>query len=95
MSDFANRLIQFIKAILPEMMQLKYEAIRENDIHFFRGTCHLFYKDLSKAKPLPHSTPAWICGDLHLENFGSFRGKNDLVYFDLNDFDEVLLATAA
>jgi uncharacterized protein (DUF2252 family) len=25
---------------------------------------------------------------LHLQNFGSFRGANRLVYFDLNDFDE-------
>jgi len=77
------------------MVQLKYEAMRENAFRFFRGTCHLFYEDLSRAKPLPLSPLAWICGDLHLENFGSFRGENDLVYFDLNDFDEGLLAPAA
>ncbi|HKW11371.1 MAG TPA: DUF2252 family protein [Gemmatimonadaceae bacterium] len=34
------------------------------------------------------------CGDLHLENVGSFRGDNRLVYFDLNDFDEGGLAPA-
>ena len=69
--------------------------MRENAFRFFRGTCHLFYEDLAGAKPLPLSPLAWICGDLHLENFGSFRGENDLVYFDLNDFDEGLLAPAA
>src|SRR3569833_595469 len=67
----------------------------ENPFRFFRGTCHLFYEDLAAAKPLPLSPLAWICGDLHLENFGSFRGLNGLVYFDLNDFDEGLLAPAA
>jgi uncharacterized protein (DUF2252 family) len=34
----------------------------------------------------------WICGDLHLENFGSYRSDNNQVYFDLNDFDEAVLA---
>lgn len=36
----------------------------------------------------------WVCGDLHLENFGSYKGDNRLVYFDLNDFDEAALAPA-
>ncbi|HSC40459.1 MAG TPA: DUF2252 family protein, partial [Chitinophagaceae bacterium] len=44
---------------------------------------------------LPYSPPVWISGDLHLENFGSFKGDNRQVYFDLNDFDESLLAPAA
>ncbi|MFM6603256.1 MAG: DUF2252 domain-containing protein, partial [Dolichospermum sp.] len=34
----------------------------------------------------------WICGDLHLENFGSYKGNNRLVYFDINDFDEAVIA---
>ncbi|MBV8124801.1 MAG: DUF2252 family protein, partial [Paucibacter sp.] len=37
----------------------------------------------------PH---AWICGDAHLENFGSYKGDNRLAYFDINDFDEATLA---
>jgi len=37
----------------------------------------------------------WVCGDLHLENFGSFKGDNRLVYFDVNDFDESALAPAS
>lgn len=95
MSDLAQRLQLFNQELLPEMVQLKYEAMAENPFRFFRGTCHLFYEDLAAAKPLPLSPLAWICGDLHLENFGSFRGENGLVYFDLNDFDEGLLAPAA
>src|SRR6202023_1394426 len=35
---------------------------------------------------------AWLCGDLHLENFGSYKGDNRLAYFDINDFDEAALA---
>jgi uncharacterized protein (DUF2252 family) len=95
MSNLAERLITFNEPLLPEMVQLKYDLTAENPFRFFRGTCHLFYEDLAAAKPLPLSPLAWICGDLHLENFGSFRGENGLVYFDLNDFDEAVLAPAA
>ncbi len=65
----------------------------ENAFRFFRGTCHLFYEDLAAANGFPRCPlGGWICGDLHLENFGSFRSGNDQVYFDLNDFDEAALA---
>jgi uncharacterized protein (DUF2252 family) len=41
-------------------------------------------------------TPAvWVCGDLHLENFGVYRGDNGLAYFDIADFDEAVLAPSA
>jgi len=34
----------------------------------------------------------YVCGDLHLENFGAYKGDNRLCYFDINDFDEACLA---
>ncbi len=67
----------------------------ENAFRFFRGTCHLFYEDLNKTQQLTQYPVTWICGDLHLENFGSYKGDNRLVYFDLNDFDEAILAPAS
>ena len=67
----------------------------ENPFRFYRGTAHLFYEDLAKANTIPPSPLAWICGDLHLENFGSYKATNRLVHFDLNDFDESILAPAA
>jgi uncharacterized protein (DUF2252 family) len=95
MSKLSDRLIKYNAPLLQDMVQLKYEAMSENAFRFFRGTCHLFYEDLAAAKPLPLSPLAWLSGDLHLENFGSFRGENGLVYFDLNDFDEGVLGPAA
>jgi len=77
------------------MVRLKYEAMIENAFRFYRGTCHIFYEDLSLIeKKFPKSPLAWICGDLHIENYGSYKGDNRLVYFDVNDFDEGLLAPA-
>jgi uncharacterized protein (DUF2252 family) len=76
------------------MVKLKYKAMSGNPFRFFRGTCHIFYEDLAKVETFPVSPPAWLCGDLHLENFGSFRGNNRMEYFDLNDFDEAILGPA-
>jgi len=76
----------------PERLALKYRAMRASAFAFLRGTCHLFYDRLPKSGLLTKAPRAWICGDLHLENFGSYKGDNRLVYFDLNDFDEAALA---
>lgn len=92
MDTIIDRIAKFNAPLLPDMVQLKYKAMKENAFRFLRGTCHLFYEDLSQAKGLPSSPLTWICGDLHLENFGSFKGNNRMVYFDLNDFDESMLA---
>lgn len=93
MHKISQRIIDFNKHLLPHMVRLKYEAMAENAFRFYRGTCHIFYEDLSQAvKPFPKSPLVWICGDLHIENYGSYKGDNRLVYFDLNDFDEGLLA---
>ena len=52
----------------------------------------MYYAELPKSKLLRNAPLAWVCGDLHLESFGSYKGDNRLVYFDLNDFDEAVLA---
>jgi len=89
-----QRITEFNKGRQPEILQRKYKAMASNVFVFYRGTCHLFYEDLSKAAPLPASPATWICGDLHLENFGSFKGDDQQEYFDLNDFDEAMLGPA-
>src|SRR6185312_12957460 len=92
MSDLVIRITDFDRGHLPLMLQKKYAAMAQNAFRFYRGTCHLFYEDLSKMTDFPASPPTWICGDMHIENFGSYKGDNRLVYFDLNDFDESILA---
>ncbi|MGC4060913.1 MAG: DUF2252 family protein [Aquabacterium sp.] len=78
----------------PERLAMKYARIRQNPFVFMRGTCHLFHQQLPDHKAFVKAPPAWACGDLHLENFGSYKGDNRLVYFDINDFDEAVLAPA-
>jgi uncharacterized protein (DUF2252 family) len=76
----------------PERLQLKYKAMRKSAFAFLRGTCHLFYEDWPRGGSLNQAPLTWICGDLHLENFGAYKGDNRLTYFDLSDFDEAVLA---
>lgn len=95
MSTIPERIKQFNSSRLPAYTSIKFETMAEDPFRFFRGTCHLFYEDLSHVENFPSSPISWICGDLHLENFGTYKGDNRLIYFDLNDFDEGLLAPAA
>jgi uncharacterized protein (DUF2252 family) len=76
----------------PVLRARKYAAMANDAFAFMRGTCHLFYARLPSARVTRSAPAAWACGDLHLANFGSYRGDNHLVHFDLNDFDESCLA---
>lgn len=79
----------------PERLQLKYQRMRTDPFVFLRGACHLFYDRLPTGGVFKTAPLVWSCGDLHLENFGSYKGDNRLTYFDLNDFDEGALAPAS
>jgi uncharacterized protein (DUF2252 family) len=88
----AERIARFNAGREPERLRLKYAAMRSDVFAFLRGTCHLFYERLPESSLLERAPVTWICGDLHLQNFGTYKGDNRLVYFDVNDFDEALLA---
>src|SRR5882672_12962881 len=95
MKTLDERIKEFHKNRREPTREMKYELMADNEFTFFRATCHLFYEDLANQPALKHGPLVWICGDLHLENFGSYRAANGLVYFDINDFDEALLAPAS
>ncbi len=79
----------------PERLALKYRAMAKDAFAFMRGSCHLFYQDYVAAGLGIDAPTAWICGDLHLENFGSCVGRDRRLHFDMNDFGEALLAPAS
>ena len=87
-----HRIMAYNKGRIPAVLAMKYKIMSQNPFSFFRGSDHLFFEDIPKDSPLLQSPKTWICGDLHLENLGSFKGDNGLAYFDFNDFDEAALA---
>lgn len=93
MSDSATEQIQaYNQGRDAERLALKYQKMRTSSFVFLRGTCHLFYHRLPFQGLYREAPLTWSCGDLHLENFGSYKGDNRLAYFDINDFDEAALA---
>jgi len=90
--DVVRRIQSFNSHRDPEGLRLKYRAMRVSPFAFMRGSCHLFYDRLPHGGIFASAPRVWSCGDLHLENFGSFKADNRLVYFDINDFDEAALA---
>jgi uncharacterized protein (DUF2252 family) len=91
-TNVVERIERFNRDRDPRLVARKYAAMRTDAFAFYRGTCHLFFEDWPKRSALDEAPQAWISGDLHPENFGSFRGGDGQVYFDINDFDEAALA---
>ncbi|PUZ25598.1 DUF2252 domain-containing protein [Chitinophaga parva] len=92
MPNVYERIQAFNKNREPQLAALKYKLLSLDPFRFFRGTDHLFYEDLAVGQNWEDKSRIWISGDLHLENFGSYKGDNRVVYFDINDFDEALMA---
>lgn len=73
-------------------LRRKLEALAASPFQFFRGTFHLMAWDLFQNRvPLAAAAApdGLIVGDLHLENFGIYRGAGGALVFDVNDFDDV------
>ena len=77
-----------------QLLERKYYRMTEGTFRFYRATSHLFYDDLKTYFNTTDTTKVWGCGDLHLQNFGSYKASNRLVYFDINDFDDAQLMPA-
>ena len=76
----------------PKRVRLKFKLMKANAFAFFRGTDHLFARDWPSLKPPDVGPSVLICGDLHLENFGAYRADDGAFFYDINDFDEALVA---
>jgi len=75
-----------------EAMGRKLEALARSPFSFFRGTFHLMALDVLRGRVDNHEPRApegLIVGDLHLENYGAYRGASGALCFDVNDYDDV------
>ena len=80
------------KPQLPQELATKMQKMAVSPFAFYRGTAHIFYKDMTT---LPNSayvnsqtSAAWLEGDMHLQNLGGMRDNNGNNVFDTTDFDE-------
>jgi uncharacterized protein (DUF2252 family) len=78
----------------PELLRLKVARMAEGPFPFFRGTFHLFARDvLDKTCMTPTlltgaGVEMDLVGDLHSENYGTYKALDGVVHYDVNDFDE-------
>ncbi|MGM0608165.1 MAG: DUF2252 family protein [Candidatus Muiribacteriota bacterium] len=81
-----------------DVFNYKLNAMKESPFSFYRGTAHLYFKDLSNGIiPIPaelknlSNINIWITGDLHTQNLGFFENNSKEIIFGLNDFDEAFI----
>lgn len=79
-----------------EDRRAKYCKMAASPFAFYRGTNHLFWRDLAgdpRFAPFGSArTRTWLLGDAHVDNIGFYDNDEGTVVYDLNDFDEVVIA---
>ena len=75
--------------LLPADLRLKHERMREEPFAFLRATYYRWAQRFPALCPELASAPAVLAvGDLHVENFGTWRDAEGRLVWGINDFDE-------
>lgn len=72
------------------LIPLRMSRMAATPFTFLRGSAGVMAWDLARTPSIGHYV--MIDGDAHINNFGLFRTPRQDVVFDLNDFDETLVA---
>lgn len=75
--------------LLPEDLDRKHELMRSAAFPFLRATCYRWAQLWSQApKAVRTAKEVLAVGDLHVENFGTWRDADGRLVWGINDFDE-------
>jgi hypothetical protein len=70
-------------------LDLKHKLMAENSFSFMRGTFYRWAQVWEGLCPAPAKAPEVLAvGDLHVENFGTWRDGEGRLVWGVNDFDE-------
>ncbi len=70
-------------------LQAKHERMRRSAFDFLRATYFRWARAIESACPELGDAPRLACvGDIHLENFGTWRDADARLVWGVNDFDE-------
>ena len=91
MRSAVNEIVKFNRGFHALSLKAKLIRMSASPFFFFRGTFHLFARDLVDGPfrkwPCLEAS-GQIVADLHTENFGTFRAMTGEIVYDINDFDE-------
>jgi len=80
----ANRI-----ALIPADLELKHQRMAESPFMFLRATFYRWIQCWPKVCPDLVTAPVLLSvGDLHVENFGTWRDAEGRLIWGINDFDE-------
>src|SRR3974390_1320849 len=75
--------------ILDKDLELKHQHMAEDVFEFFRATYYRWAQVWPEVcKPLARAPQVLAVGDLHVENFGTWRDAEGRLVWGINDFDE-------
>jgi hypothetical protein len=76
--------------LIPADLELKHQHMAEAVFPFLRATFYRWIQTWPAVCPDPAAAPTVLAvGDLHIENFGTWRDAEGRLIWGLNDFDEV------
>lgn len=78
------------KGRVPALVALKNELMSASPFAYFRGAVPVMAYDLSLVGNTGIRNQ--LCGDAHVRNLGAFAGPDGRLEFDINDFDETIVA---
>jgi uncharacterized protein (DUF2252 family) len=73
---------------VPELVPLRHGRMLSSPFAFFRGSAALMAADL--ATTASTGLDVQLCGDAHMDNFGTFAAPDQRLVFSVDDFDETL-----
>lgn len=96
-SSWVNDEIEAFNAGLsPADREAKFCKMVATPFSFYRGTNHLFWHDHAGDPRFADfggpGTQIWLQGDLHAQNYGAYDDDEGTVVYDVNDFDESVIA---
>jgi Uncharacterized protein conserved in bacteria (DUF2252) len=76
--------------VLPDDLRAKHEELAGPVLRFLRGTYYLWLRRVADLVPQLLDRPAVpLVGDLHIENFGTWRDRHGVRRWGVNDLDEL------
>jgi hypothetical protein len=75
--------------VIPSDFQLKHQLMASGPFPFMRGSFYRFVQQWPQlAGDLTHAPQVLAVGDIHVENFGTWRDLEGRLVWGINDFDE-------
>jgi uncharacterized protein (DUF2252 family) len=86
--QYEEWLARQLKIVQPDL-QIKHQRMQASLFEFFRATFYRWAQLWPEiCKPLNDAPKATAVGDLHVENFGTWRDAEGRLVWGINDFDE-------